>query len=261
MKMKIPIHQLDAFAEQPFSGNPAAVCPLAGWLDDSLMQQIAMENNLSETAFIVEEANGPRIRWFTPAREVSLCGHATLAAAHVWFDEKASTSVTFHSLSGPLTVSKLPDGALQLDFPSRAGTSTPVPKDAKEVFGAQPRECLRSVDDLMLVFESEQAICALTPDFGRLAQWDARGVITTAQGDACDFVSRFFAPRFGINEDPVTGSAHCVLAPYWAERLGKLHMIACQRSPRRGTLSCEMRDSRVLISGRVIPYMKGQIEI
>ena len=259
--MKLPLYQIDAFAERPFQGNPAAVCPLEAWLPDAVLQAIAEENNLAETAFFVAEAGGYRLRWFTPTAEVDLCGHATLAAAHVLFAGacREQTEIRFESRSGTLRV--LREGELlTLDFPAQVGVRCDTPGPLVEGLGATPRECYRAMDYLA-VFESEQEVAALSPDFRRLLALDLRGVIVTAPGSSEDFVSRFFAPKFGVDEDPVTGSAHCTLAPYWAERLGKATLTAMQISKRTGRLGCRMEGDRVFISGRTVTYLEGQIQI
>jgi predicted PhzF superfamily epimerase YddE/YHI9 len=259
--VKLPIYQIDAFADRPFQGNPAAVCPLEEWLPDSILQAIAEENNLSETAFFVGGEVAYRLRWFTPTEEVELCGHATLAAAAVLFAStcKDRAEITFESRSGSLRV--LREGNfLTLDFPVQTGVRCDTPGHLIEGLGAAPRECYRAMD-YMAVFESESAVSALTPDFRRLKALDLRGVIVTARGSTEDFVSRFFAPKFGIDEDPVTGSAHCTLAPYWAERLGKNSLTARQISKRTGHLLCRVEKDRVFISGRTVSYMQGQIQI
>ena len=259
--MKIPLYQIDAFTGRMFAGNPAAVCPLEGWLDDALMQDIAMENNLSETAFFVPLDQGYHIRWFTPAAEVDLCGHATLASAYTIFThiDSSRNDVTFQSRSGPLTVARRGD-LLAMDFPAQP----PSPCDPStlliEALGAKPLEALRS-EDYFIVFPSEQDVRGLYPDMGLLAKVDSRGVIVTAKGEKADFVSRFFAPKYGVNEDPVTGSAHCALIPYWSGKLGKKDLIAHQVSKRGGELFCTDRGDRVVISGRAVPYMEGVITI
>jgi len=259
--MKLPLYQIDAFADGPFTGNPAAVCPLEEWLPEATMQAIAEENNLAETAFYVGRDGHYDLRWFTPVREVDLCGHATLAAAHVVFAEGnyGSGRITFSSKSGPLHVTRKGDW-LTLDFPVQPGTPCAVPAGMAEALGATPRECYRAMDYLA-VFEREAEIVALKPNFQALTALDLRGVIVTAPGTTCDFVSRFFAPNYGVNEDPVTGSAHCTLTPYWAARLGKTTLDARQLSKRTGTLHCQLQGNRVLISGRTIAYLRGTIEV
>ena len=258
--MRLPLFQVDAFSSRVFGGNPAAVCPLEAWLPDADMQAIALENNLSETAFFVREAGGFRLRWFTPAQEVDLCGHATLAAAWVLFHrwEVGLERVEFASRSGPLVVTQEPDGWLAMDFPSRPPTPCPVPPGLVEALGAAPRETFAS-RDLVAVFDSEAQVRALRPDMARLAMLDTFAVVPTAPGTDVDFVSRFFGPRVGVPEDPVTGSAHCSLVPYWAKRLGKSSLVARQISARGGELRCEERGSRVRIAGQAALYLEGFI--
>ncbi|MGC1481895.1 MAG: PhzF family phenazine biosynthesis protein [Chthoniobacterales bacterium] len=259
--MKLPIYQVDAFADQPFEGNPAAVCPLECWLPDSVLQSIAEENNLSETAFFIGAGDRYHLRWFTPIQEVDLCGHATLAAAHVLFSGECESAdqLSFDSRSGPLRVFRDGD-LLTLDFPTDPGIRCESPVDLIEGLRATPVECYRAMDYLA-VFDSEAKIAEISPDFQRLKALDRRGVIVTARGEEEDFVSRFFAPKFGIDEDPVTGSAHCTLAPYWARTLGKNALSAKQISKRTGLLKCRLSADRVFISGRVADYLQGQIEI
>ncbi|TND08989.1 MAG: phenazine biosynthesis protein PhzF family [Bacteroidetes bacterium] len=258
--MKTKIYQVDAFAEQVFSGNPAAVCPLGSWLPDEMMQHIAAENNLAETAFFVPLGDDFHIRWFTPAVEVDLCGHATLAAAHVLFEHEqyARKQIRFQSRSGWLEVSKTA-GGLTLDFPAdELQQLTPDPAMNKAI-GAVPLEIWKGKTDYMLVFENQEQVEKLLPDFRLLAKSGGRGIIVTAPGRDCDFVSRFFAPQAGIDEDPVTGSAHTSLTPYWAVRLKKNPLRAMQVSRRGGKLLCSMNAGRVLIEGKAITYLKGTI--
>ena len=259
--MKIPIYQIDAFTRHVFSGNPAAVCPLESWLDDALMQAIAHENNLSETAFFVPGEEPLRIRWFTPSSEVDLCGHATLASAFLILNylDTALESITFTSRSGKLMVEKN-NGLLTMNFPAQPATPCPTPPALTEGLGMEPLETLRS-EDFLAVFASEDQIRELHPDMKRLQDLDLRGVIVTARGDEADFVSRFFAPKVGIDEDPVTGSAHTVLIPYWAQKLGKKDMEARQISQRGGEIFCRDRAERVLISGHAALYLTGEITV
>ncbi|MCL7751866.1 PhzF family phenazine biosynthesis protein [Guyparkeria hydrothermalis] len=257
--MKLTQYQVDAFATRAFEGNPAAVCPLERWLDDDLLQAIAEENNLSETAFFVPNETGFDLRWFTPTREVDLCGHATLAAAHVIFESIGhdESVITFASRSGPLFVRR--EGkALKLDFPACPPTPRDIPDLLVRGLGAQPLEVLAG-DDYVVVFDSEATIRTLSPDQALLGQLDRRGVIVTAPGDEADFVSRFFAPKLGIPEDPVTGSAHCQLAPYWADRLGKERLSARQVSRRGGNLSCEVVGDRVRLAGGAVTVMVAEV--
>ena len=257
---------VDSFAQTPFAGNPAGVCPLETPLPAALMQQIAAENSLAETAFFVPRAGTTAefdLRWFTPTVEIDLCGHATLAAAHVLFQHLgfAGAQVTFHSQSGPLRVSREADGRLTLDFPSRPPQELAGhPTGLSDALGATPLRVL-AARDLLAVFSSEAEVRALTPNFARIAALEYVGVIATAPGsDGVDFVSRFFAPRVGVPEDPVTGSAHSILIPYWAEKLGKTELRARQISPRGGDLWCRLRDGgRVDISGYAVTYAAGEL--
>lgn len=257
--MKLPIYQVDAFADKPFTGNPAAICPLESWLEDQQMQAIAEENNLSETAFIVPTQEGYYIRWFTPTCEVDLCGHATLAAAHVAINHLNDhrNPITFDSKSGTLLVNHH-QNILTLDFPALTREEIKTPPALINGLGKTPTHTF-AADDYLAVFESEDDITGLSPDFSILGQLDRRGIIATAPGKNVDFVSRFFAPNAGINEDPVTGSAHCLLTPYWANRLNLTQLTAKQLSKRGGTLVCELKNDRVLLSGRAIDYLKGEI--
>jgi len=257
--MKIPIYQIDTFTGNLFSGNPAAVCPLEKWLDESILQSIAAENNQSETAFFVKESNAYRIKWFTPVCEVDLCGHATLASAYVYFRYTNSESdiIKFLSRSGELIVTKNAD-LLSLNFPSKNLKSSKLSQDIIDAVNIEPIEVFKS-DDYILIYDNQDQIIQLDPIMEKLKDIDLRGVIVSAPGINCDFVSRFFAPKFGINEDPVTGSAHCSLVPYWSDKLGKNTLHAIQLSKRGGELFCEMKGDRVIISGKVVEYMNGQI--
>ena len=260
-QMKIPIYQVDASTDKLFHGNPAAVCPLEDWLPDTVLQAIAEENNLSETAFFVKKDEAYELRWFTPVSEVDLCGHATLATAHVLFANscKNETKISFSSKSGPLQVLR-EDDLLTLDFPATAGVRCDTPAELISALGINPIECYKNVD-YMIVLENENVVADLSPDFGKMKEIDLRGVMVTAPGDTKDFVSRFFAPKYGIDEDPVTGSAHCTLAPYWAERLGKNELTATQISKRTGNLICRVERDRVFISGKTVSYLHGEIEV
>ena len=259
--MRIPIYQVDAFANRVFSGNPAAVCPLQRWLPDETLQDIAAENNLSETAFLVGSGGRYRIRWFTPKQEVDLCGHATLASAEVVLGtlEPGLLQVLFESASGPLRVGRDGD-RLVLDFPARPPVRCDVSEALVQALGARPHEAWEA-RDLMAVFGDETDVRALAPDMARLAALETFAVIATAPGRSSDFVSRFFAPAKGVPEDPVTGSAHCTLVPYWAERLGRSTLHALQVSARGGELHCELREGRVFIAGRAVRYLDGTIEV
>lgn len=259
--MKLPVYQIDAFAEHIFEGNPAAVIPLDVWLDDKLMQAIAAENNLSETAFFVPTENGFYIRWFSPAREVKLCGHATLASAFVLFNILGykSDRIEFDSLSGILSVAKQGE-LLTLDFPAQIPVECEIPEDLIQGLGVRPIACLKHTD-YIAVFDNEEIIAAMQPNHDYLKKLDLRGVCATAPGKNYDFVSRFFAPRYGIPEDPVTGSAHTQLTPYWAEKLNKTRLSAKQISARGGKLQCELSGDRILISGKAVKYLEGSIEL
>jgi PhzF family phenazine biosynthesis protein len=259
--VELPIYQVDAFAREVFRGNPAAVCPLPHWLPEETMQQIAAENNLAETAFFVGAAGRYDLRWFTPTIEMDLCGHATLASALVVFRfmEPALDSVVFDSRSGPLTVTCDGDD-LALDFPTRHFFDAPAPAGLGAALGRQPA-AVRVSHDLIAIYDTEAEVRSLEPDMEALLRLEGthRGIIVTAPGEEVDFVSRFFAPGAGIPEDPATGSSHCLLAPYWAERLGKNRLHARQLSPRGGEISCELQGDRVRISGGVVLYLKGTI--
>ncbi len=260
--MNQKIYQIDAFADRVFAGNPAAVCPLQAWLDDELMQQIALENNLSETAFFVKNGEQYDIRWFTPTVEVDLCGHATLAAAYVLFfcEQHPGNYIRFYShRSGPLTVQRQ-DDLLTLDFPADVPTRLNDASSFIEGFDIQPMEAWQGKTDLLLLFESEEQIRLLQPRMEVIGQWKFRGVIATAKGESTDFVSRFFGPQSGVPEDPVTGSAHTTLAPFWAERLEKKELSAAQLSARGGLLHCRWNGSRVEISGQASLYLSGYIQ-
>ena len=261
--MKQKIYQIDAFTDKVFKGNPAAVCPLDEWLDDDLLQKIAMENNLAETAFYVKVGDHYELRWFTPAVEVDLCGHATLASAFVLFNYEnfKENSIQFHTRkSGILTVSNN-DGWLTLNFPTDSFNQIPLTDEIIACFDIQPTSVFEGRTDYMLVFNAEDEIRNIIPSFAAILQLKARGVIITAKGKNVDFVSRFFGPQVGVNEDPVTGSAHTTLTPYWAKELGKTEMTAIQLSAREGFLKCKYLDDRVEISGQGRLYLIGEIFI
>ena len=264
--MKLTIYQVDAFAEKAFTGNPAAIIPLDSWLEDQTMQSIAEENNLSETAFIVATDNGYHIRWLTPSCEVDLCGHATLAAAYVVIQclQETRNPICFNSKSGELFVSHKIDAnkktILTLDFPASEYEEVETPQALIQGLGKTPIKTYAAADYLA-IFSSEEEILQLTPNFTQLQELDRRGIIASAPGKDVDFVSRFFAPNAGINEDPVTGSAHCLLTPYWANRLDRTQLSAKQRSARGGSLTCALQGNRVLLSGYATLYMKGEITI
>jgi PhzF family phenazine biosynthesis protein len=260
---EIPIYHVDAFTHGPFTGNPAAVCVLTDPVTEETMQNIAMENNLSETAFITRGNDEWLIRWFTPLAEVDLCGHATLASAFVVLNllEPQSEVVIFRSrVMGHLTVRKKGD-LLELDFPADTLRESEIPEVVKKSMGGKPKECHTGRTDYLLLYETEEDIRALKPDFRMLAATEARGVIATAPGRDADFVSRFFCPGIGIDEDPVTGSAHTTLTPFWAARLGKLSMTARQLSSRGGVLECTLDGDHIRIAGRALLYLKGEIYI
>lgn len=260
---KLPIYQIDAFTHERFKGNPAAVIPLESWLDDSLMQQIAEENNLSETAFYVADntENTFELRWFTPTTEVDFCGHATLATAWVLFNEfKLDTDqITFNTRSGELIVSQS-DEYLCMDFPARIPIKVEGHVEPILTALGVPRAVeVLSGEDYMVVVETEAEVAAVSPDFNLLAQLDLRGVIVTAPGQQVDFVSRWFGPNVGVNEDPVTGSAHTLLTPYWATRMDKLQLSARQISHRGGEILCEFQDKRVILKGQGVKTLQGSI--
>ena len=282
--MKIPIYQVDAFTDHVFGGNPAAVCPLDAWPPDAVLQSIALENNLAETAYFVRtDPAAADIRWFTPALEINLCGHATLASAHVLFEHLGlpGGEITFASKSGPLRAtrdttkpaSRGAAGRITLDFPAYEPAPMETPDALVRGLGRRPLETWRG-RDILAVFATEAEVAAIEPDFAAIATLDCIGVIATAPGavtaepqrgmaapgSTCDFVSRFFAPRAGVPEDPVTGSAHTLLVPYWARRLGKTTFHAVQVSRRRGDLFCELRDGRVLMAGTAVTFLRGEIE-
>ena len=261
--MQIPLYQLDAFTAQRFAGNPAAVCPLEQWLADETLAAIAAENNLSETAFLVPQGADFELRWFTPTVEIELCGHATLAAAEVVFRHlrPALTAVRFHTRrAGVLGVERRGEW-LELDFPSRPPRRVEAPPALLQALGGAPIDTLESTRDYLILYGSEDEVAALEPRMEPLAALGPRGVIVTAKGTRSDFVSRFFAPGAGVDEDPVTGSAHCVLTPFWAEKLGQSELTARQLSKRGGELRCTLRGARVGIAGQVVPYLVGTITV
>jgi len=260
--MKLTIYQIDAFTDKLFAGNPAAVIPLDKWIDDSLMQQLAMENNLAETAFFVPKGNDFEIRWFTPALEINLCGHATLASAFVLFNflEYKKNLVTFHSKSGLLVVSRNGD-LLNMDFPSwKPELITEYPSELLASLGNPEIAGVYSNREYLVELMNEEAVRRCTPDFSLMKKVD-KMVIITAPGKEVDFVSRFFAPNAGVDEDPVTGSAHSQLIPFWSYKLGKDIMQAKQLSKRGGNIYCEQKGERVIMGGKCVFYMKGEIEI
>jgi predicted PhzF superfamily epimerase YddE/YHI9 len=255
--VKIPFFQIDAFTSTRFTGNPAAVCVLGEWLADERLQAIARENNLSETAFLVRGGSGFRLRWFTPTVEVDLCGHATLASAFAVFKElePASSQVSFDTRSGVLSVTRDGDW-LSMDFPSRPPTACATPPQLDQAFPGAIVEVL-AADDYLVVLRDAEAVRTAAPDPALLRELDRRAVCITAQGEGCDFVSRFFAPKCGVDEDPVTGSAHCMLTPFWSRRLQRRSLDARQLSARGGEIRCEDRGERVLLSGRAVAVIGG----
>jgi PhzF family phenazine biosynthesis protein len=259
--MKLPIYQIDAFTSRLFGGNPAAIVVLQSWLPDETMLAIAAENNLAETAFVIPLAGTCPIRWFSPTVEVDLCGHATLAAGHVLLTDyfPSKERVIFSSMGGELSVSREGE-LLSMDFPSRPGKKIDVSPELIEALGAKPCEAVLA-RDILAIFDSEKDVRAIRPKLDKVSALDAFGVIVSAPGDSVDFVSRFFGPRAGVPEDPVTGSAHCTLIPYWSNRLGKQKLLARQVSPRGGELVCEMHGDRVIISGKTVEYLRGEISV
>ncbi len=258
--MNIPIYQVDAFTNKQFGGNPAAVCPLTSWLDDEVLQAIAAENNLSETAFFVYSKNNIELRWFTPEVEVALCGHATLATAHVLFEHLLYEKDTIHfsTKSGILIVEKGAD-KLIMNFPTDLISEVEIPSNMTEVLGAEVLKAYKGKTDYLFILNNEQTVASLKPNFYTLSELKCRAVIVSAQGEQVDFVSRVFAPQSGIDEDPVTGSAHTTLTPYWAEILDKKELSAQQISKRGGELYCKLLGERVEISGQAVTYLVGNI--
>ncbi|MBD1584786.1 PhzF family phenazine biosynthesis protein [Pseudoalteromonas sp. S16_S37] len=258
--MKLPIYQVDAFANKLFEGNPAAVIPLESWLEDEVLQSIAQENNLSETAFIVKADIGYELRWFTPKDEVDLCGHATLATAHVLYEhlDYEDESISFHTRSGILQVSRTAQG-YSMDFPASVLEEIPAPLAlVGGLKNVEPVQVLAAFD-YVVVLDNEAQVRALEPDLNAWRKLDRRGVVVTAKGDKVDFVSRCFFPKLNVDEDPVTGSAHCELAPYWSKRLDKVQLCAAQISQRSGTILCEVKNERVVLIGSAVDYMQGEI--
>ncbi len=261
--MRTPIFQIDAFTTLRFAGNPAAVMPMASFPADAVMQAVAAENNLAETAFLVREGDDYRLRWFTPLVEVPLCGHATLASAAVVMErlEVGRSSVIFHTASGPLTV-KRADASYVMNFPARPSEAISAPRGLAEALGVVPVEVFANKFNYMAVLESAEIVRNLTPDSAAIARMDRPGVIVTAPGDGgYDFISRYFAPAKGISEDPVTGAAHCMLTPYWAKRLGKIEFRAFQASRRGGEIICRLYGDRVELEGSCVFYLEGEVEI
>jgi PhzF family phenazine biosynthesis protein len=265
--MSLPIAQVDAFADAPFRGNPAAVCLLPAAREDAWMADVAREMNLSETAFLVPRADGSYdLRWFTPAVEVRLCGHATLASAHVLWERgllPAAETARFHTKSGLLTASRAPDGLIELDFPARPSVPIAVPEGLAEALGTPVLQVRGSADDDLVEVATEAEVRALRPSFAKLARIPVRGIMVTARSEHApfDFVSRFFVPAAGVDEDPVTGSAHCCLAPFWGERLGKTRMLGYQASARGGAVRVEVVGERVKLGGRGITVLDGELRV
>ena len=257
--MELPIYQVDAFTDRLFAGNPAAVCPLDAWLPDAAMQAIAAENNLSETAFFVPRGEDYDLRWFTPTVETDLCGHATQASGFIVMNRLAPqrSSVRFHTRSGPLTVTRQGD-MFAIDLPAQPPEPCTMPPKFADALGRKPVQILGAVKYLA-IYDSAAEVAALAPDTAAMMDIDRDGVIVSAPGSDCDFVSRYFAPHAGIPEDPVTGSAHCTLVPYWAKRLGRTTLHARQISRRGGELFCELKGDRVVIAGRAALYLEGRI--
>jgi PhzF family phenazine biosynthesis protein len=261
--MSLPITQVDAFTDRPFAGNPAAVCLLPVAAETQWMQDVAREMNLSETAFLVPQPDGFNLRWFTPAVEIDLCGHATLASAHVlWGDGHLprATQARFHTRSGLLTADRRGDW-IELDFPVTRAEPTAAPTGLTAAVGVTPRFVGRSRFDYLLEVDGEEIVRGCKPDFGALAAVEARGVIVTSRASASsyDFVSRFFAPRAGVNEDPVTGSAHCALAPYWTTKLGRSELVGYQASARGGTVRVRVQNDRVILGGQAVTVLRGEL--
>lgn len=263
MSMCLKIYVANAFAGSQFGGNPAAVVPLEQWLSNGQMQEIAAQNNLAETAFIIPQKDDFFIRWFTPAVEVALCGHATLASAHIFFSQLAfaKDTIRFQSKSGLLEVTKKDNGQLTLNFPADPIVQTESLDLIEAGLGVKPRFVYKTAFDFMVVLDNQEQIASLSPDFNILRKLPSRGIIATAKGDQSDFVSRCFFPQSGIDEDPVTGSAHTAMVPYWAKQLGRTRLSAVQLSKRKGYLDCELAGDRVLMSGNAFTYLVGEIFI
>lgn len=260
--MEIPLYQIDTFTNEVFKGNPAAICPLDSWISEDVMLKIASENNLSETGFFVKESNGYHIRWFTPTVEVDLCGHATLAAAYVLYNHLncSAESIDFQSRSGRLNVRKS-NAYFVMNFPVDKIAKIALTDELTAPFNFKPKAAYRGLSDYMLVFENEDLITNLSPDLSLIAKINARGVIVTAKGRTTDFVSRYFAPQSGVNEDPVTGSTHTTLTPFWSEVLNKKQLVAKQLSKRGGGLKCTDLGQRIEISGQAVTYLTGSIRL
>tara|TARA_B100000497_G_scaffold127610_1_gene170011 strand:+ start:1530 stop:2318 length:789 start_codon:yes stop_codon:yes gene_type:complete len=262
MITKVPIYQIDAFSNGPFTGNPAAVCPLEKWLPEDVLQSIAEENNLAETAFFVNESDGFRIRWFTPTTEVKLCGHATLATGFVLFNELGynQQTINFNCLSGSISVTKSND-LLTLDFPIDNLSPCDCPERLIKSLDTSPMSCYKGASDYLLIFENQKDIERLSPNFGMMSEVKSRGCIVSAKGEDFDVVCRGFFPQSGINEDPATGSAQTTLASYWKDHLSENKFSSCQLSKRKGFFNTEIKGNRVLISGKCRMYMRGKLEV
>jgi PhzF family phenazine biosynthesis protein len=261
--MQIPTYQLDAFTSELFTGNPAAVCILDEWLDDRLLQALAAENNHSETAFLLKRDGGFEIRWFTTQTEVPLCGHATLASSFVIFNllKWPEDVIRFQTRRSGLLSVRRNGELIEMDFPAQPPSWQPVPAGLAQALHHSPLEVLGTAGNLLVVLEDEKTVRELEPDYSLLMAIDKQGTIVTAKGDRCDFVSRYFAPRIGVPEDPVTGSAHCLLVPYWSKALGKKQLHARQVSKRGGELFCRDRGERMTIAGKAVLYLEGKIII
>ena len=262
--MTTPIWQVDAFTDEPFRGNPAAVCILETAIDEDRMQRIALEMNLSETAFVAPRDGGFRLRWFTPACEVRLCGHATLASAHVLWSEgfvEPSATIEFHTLHSGILTARRDGDRIELDFPARPPEEVEPPDGLADALGLDPVLVARAARDILVLAKDETSVRSLSPDLTRLGRIDARGVMVTAASEEYDFVSRFFAPAVGIDEDPVTGSAHCCLCPFWAARLGKRSMVGFQASRRGGVVSVKLQGDRVVLAGSAVTTLRGELVV
>lgn len=260
--MGTPIWQVDAFTSEPFRGNPAAVCILEEPRSESWMQQVALEMNLSETAFVVPEAGRFLLRWFTPASEVRLCGHATLASAHILWSEgmvDPSRTIEFHTIHSGILSAQGREGLIELDFPARIPEEVEAPEGLVEALGVEPLFVARAARDYLILVDNEEDVRSVRPDFQRLRRVEARGVMVTAPSDKLDFVSRFFAPAVGVDEDPVTGSAHCCLCPFWAERLDKREMVGYQASARGGVVAVTLDSGRVKLAGQAVTTLRGEL--
>ncbi len=262
--MSTPIWQVDAFTDEAFRGNPAAVCFLKEPRTDEWMRLVALEMNLSETAFVAPDGDGFLLRWFTPASEVRLCGHATLASAHILWEEgmvDPARAIEFQTVHSGVLTAQRSEGLIELDFPSRVPEPVRAPEGLVEALGIEPQLVARAARDYLVLADSEATVLAIRPDFSRLRSVEARGVMVTAPSSEVDFVSRFFAPAVGVDEDPVTGSAHCCLCPFWAERLGKRTMVGFQASARGGLVTVELAGDRVRLTGPAVTTLRGVLQV